>query len=68
MPQVTLTFILPDEKEEFNAHRLGPKALSTLWDIDNHCRGILKHGSPSGETAAILENIRRMIPEECLDV
>lgn len=67
MPIVTFTFDLPEDHAEFDAARLGRTALSVLWDIDNHCRSVLKHGEPSDETAAILEAIRRMIPDELLE-
>jgi hypothetical protein len=62
--KATLTYTLPDEQAEYDAARLGREALSTLWDIDQHCRSLLKHGSPSEETAALAEAIREMIGDE----
>jgi hypothetical protein len=65
--KATLTFSLPDEQGEFDAARLGSKALTTLWDIDQRCRSLLKHGDPSDETARLAEEIRGMIPGEMLE-
>jgi hypothetical protein len=39
----------------------------TLWHIDQHCRGAIKHGDVSQETARLLQQIREMIPGELLD-
>lgn len=68
MPTVTVTYTLPDEQSDFDAARLGRSALTTLWHIDQHCRSLLKHGSPSEETERLAEEIRAMIPAECLEV
>jgi hypothetical protein len=65
--KATLTFRLPDEQGEFDAARLGSKALMTLWDINERCRGLLKHGSPTDETARLAEEIRAMIDGELLE-
>ena len=67
MPTLTLTFTLPDEQLECDETLRSPAAHAALWDIDQHCRGLLKHGEPSPEVAAILEDIRRMIPWECIE-
>jgi hypothetical protein len=70
MPTATLRYTLPDEQAEFDAARQGAEAKSVLWDIDQRLRSILKHGDPSPETAALAEEIRRMIadsPEGLLD-
>jgi hypothetical protein len=63
----TLRFTLPDEQGEFDAARLGRSALSTLWDIDQRCRSLLKHGEPSDETRRLAEEIRGMIDAELLE-
>jgi hypothetical protein len=65
--KATLSFNLPDEQGEFDAARLGSKALAALWDIDQRCRSLLKHGDPSEETARLAEEIRGMIPGEMLE-
>jgi len=62
--KATLTFTLPEEQGEFDAARLGRAALSTLWEIDQHCRAAVKHGDPSEDAAALAEAIRGMISEE----
>jgi hypothetical protein len=66
--KATLTFTLPDEQGEYDAARLGRDALTVLWDIDQHLRGILKHGEPSPEVRKLCEEVRAMIPGEVLDV
>ena len=66
-PVATLRYRLPDEQDEFDAARLGSKALTTLWEIDQRCRSLLKHGDPSDETARLAEEIRGMIPGEMLE-
>jgi len=65
--KILLRFDLPDEQAEFDAARLGRTALSALWDIDQHCRAIVKHGDPSDETRELAEAIRAMISDELRD-
>jgi len=65
--QAILKFTLPDEQSEFDAARLGREALATLWEIDQHCRSRLKHGSPTQPERELAEEIRRLIPEELLE-
>ena len=67
MPSVTLRFTLPDEQAEFDAARIGRAACAALWDIDQRLRALLKHGSPSDETARLAEEIRTMIRDTCAD-
>lgn len=67
MPTLTITYTLPDEQAEYDAARLGRSALTTLWHIDQHCRSLIKHGEPSEETERLAEEIRAMIPGECLE-
>jgi hypothetical protein len=64
---VTFKFALPEEQGDFDAARLGSKALLTLWEIDQHCRSLLKHGEPTPEQAALAQEIRAMIDAELLD-
>jgi hypothetical protein len=61
MPVATLRYRLPDEQAEFDAAREGGAARLLLWDIDQHLRSIVKHGSPSTETRRLAEEIRGMI-------
>jgi hypothetical protein len=62
----TLRFNLPDEQPEYDAARLGREALTTLFEIDQGCRSLIKHGTPSDETRRLAEEIRAMIPAELL--
>jgi len=66
--KATLEFALPDDQGEYDRARLGPLAISTLWDIDQHLRSLVKHGEPSPEVRDLAEAIRNMIPAELLDV
>jgi hypothetical protein len=65
--KATLQFTLPEEQSEYDAARLGSKALLTLWEIDQRCRGLLKHGEPTEAEARLAEEIRAMIDAELLD-
>lgn len=68
--KATLTFTLPDEQGDFDAARQGSEARRVIWEIDQRCRSLLKHGEPSDETARLAEEIRQMIrdsPENLLD-
>jgi hypothetical protein len=47
---------------------LGREAISALWEIDQHCRAILKHHDPSDEVRQLCETLREMIPQACLEV
>jgi hypothetical protein len=66
--KATLTFTLPDDQGEFDAALLGREALTALWEIENHCRAILKHGDPREDMRELCEMIRAMIPPTCLEV
>ena len=57
----------PDEQGEYDAARLGSQALATLWDIDQRCRSLLKHGEPSDGERRLAEEIRGMIDGEMLE-
>lgn len=65
--RATLTYTLPDEQAEFDAAINGRKAFLALWEIDQRCRGLLKHGEPSGETRQLAEEIRQLIRDECAE-
>ena len=68
MPTVTLRYRLPDEQAEYDAARLGSEAMQVLWQIDQHCRSLCKHGTPTAEERRLAEQIRAMIPGEMLDI
>lgn len=66
MATATLTYDLSDPDDE-RLHRYalaGRDALLALEEIDNRIRSALKHGEPTPETQAILEEIRALIPYE----
>lgn len=63
MPIATLRYRLPDEQAEFDAARQGSEARRVIWEIDQRCRSLLKHGEPSDETARLAEEIRQMISD-----
>lgn len=67
MPIATLRFSLPDEEHEFRTAQQGRAAKSALWDIDQHCRSLLKHGEPTPEQRQLAEEIRNMISYTLLD-
>ena len=64
----TLKFTLPAEQAEFDAARLGSEAMQVLWQIDQTCRSLCKHGQPTAEERRLAEQIREMIPGEMLDI
>jgi hypothetical protein len=64
MPTVTLRFKLPDEEYEYKRAMMGSAALALLWDIDQHLRGLIKHGTISAETKEELQRVRNMIHED----
>jgi hypothetical protein len=66
MPTATLRYQLPEEEHEYRRAMLGDLAIQTLWHIDQHCRGAIKHGDVSQETARLLQQIREMIPGELI--
>jgi hypothetical protein len=67
VPTATLRYRLPEEQPEFDAARLGSSACACLWEIDQRCRSLLKHGSPSEETRALAEEIRLILREGCVE-
>jgi len=67
MPTITVRYRLPEEQGDYEAARLGRQAISALWEIDQHCRSLIKHGEPSEETRELAEEIRRLIPPDCLE-
>ena len=68
MPTAKLTYSLPDEQAEYDAARQGMEAKQVLWQIDQTCRSLCKHGEPTAEVRRLAEEIRAMIPGEMLDI
>lgn len=67
MPTVTIRYRLPDEQSDYDAARLGRDMAATLWDIDQRCRSLLKHGEPAQAERELAEEIRQMIVDGCPD-
>jgi hypothetical protein len=65
MPIATLRYTLPDEQGDYDAARLGRQMVAVIWEIDQRCRSLLKHGDPSEETARLAEEIRQLIRDQC---
>jgi hypothetical protein len=65
VPTATFRYRLPEEQPEFDAARLGSSACDCLWEIDQRCRSLVKHGEPSEETARLAEEIRQIIRDGC---
>jgi hypothetical protein len=64
MPRAALTFRLPEERVEFEAACQASAAKALLWDLDQHCRSILKYeAEPHEERVRLAEEIRQMIRE-----
>jgi hypothetical protein len=61
MPTARLTYRLPEEESEHRDALQGTYAKLLIWEIDQHCRALLKHGDPDEETRALAEQIRMMI-------
>ncbi len=61
--RATLSFNLPEDSAEFDAALQGVDASTTLWNIDRHCRSILKHCEPDEGEQRLAEEIRAMIAD-----
>jgi hypothetical protein len=61
--RATLSFNLPEETSEFDAALQGVEASTTLWQIDRHCKSILKHCEPDEGEQRLAEEIRAMIAD-----
>ena len=65
MPIATLRYTLPEEQGDFDAARLGRAMAATLWEIDQRCRSLVKHGEPTPEERRLAEEIRQLIRDGC---
>jgi hypothetical protein len=64
MPTARLTFRLPEEEPEFKTACQAAAAKSLLWDLDQHCRSIVKYEQePHEERRRLAEEIRQIIRE-----
>lgn len=67
MPIAILKFRLPEEEGDFNSALQWRDAKLVLWEIDQRCRSLLKHGEPTEEEGRLAQEIRDMIPSHLLD-
>lgn len=65
--KASLHFTLPEDQADLDAAMLGRDAIAALWEIENHCRALVKHGDQSDEVRMLCEMIRAMIPPACLE-
>jgi hypothetical protein len=63
MPHVIIRFRLPEDQGDFNAAMQGRDAKSVIWEVDQYCRTILKHGEPSDDERRHLGRIRDILRE-----
>lgn len=66
--RATLNFTLPDESDEFDDALQGHAAVSLLWEIDSHCRALIKYGEPTDSEARLAGEIRQMIAQSGVDI
>ena len=67
MPVATLKFNLPEEKSEYNLANKAGEYYCALWEIEQHCRSVLKHGHSYKTIEDLAEAIRNMIPDSLYD-
>jgi hypothetical protein len=63
MPKASIKFTLPEEEREFRIAINSGDISACLWEIDQYCRNILRHGDPAQELKIHLEHIRKIIFE-----
>lgn len=61
-----MEFNLPEESDEHRDALDGAKWKQAMWDLDQHYRGIMKHGDDDDE-AEHAEKVRDKIREICGD-
>lgn len=64
--KITFEFNLPEDQDDFEIHKRAVENESSLYEIRQYIRGLLKHTEISDETALILTRIRDLIPEGSL--
>jgi hypothetical protein len=52
----TLTFTLPEEREDFERACQSSSAFITLWDLDQYLRGLVKYGINESKFGGSQEN------------
>jgi hypothetical protein len=61
--KATLKFTLPDEQMEYALATKGSEYFSSLWEIAQVCRRVLKHEEVNAQRLLLAEEIERLIPE-----
>lgn len=56
--KASLTFELPEEREEHECALRGAEYLGRLDAVDNYCRSLIKHEELDDKTVEILERVR----------
>lgn len=66
-PKMVLTFDMHHHRNEYLMAMDGPNFWSALWEVDQFCRGVIKHddGSINKEGLQALETVRELIREHC---
>jgi hypothetical protein len=64
--KATLEFSLPEDKNEYLRAVYAAEAWSTLYDIDNMLRNMLKYGNDEYKTVEELANAVRAVARETL--
>lgn len=59
--KATLEFTLPEEGQEYRTCVNADRYYTTLWDVDQRLRNILKYENPKDSNA--FEDLRRIITE-----
>lgn len=61
--KLTLTFELPEERDEALLAVHAADLWSTLFDLDNDLRGEIKHGDHNSDRVAALIDMRELLHE-----
>lgn len=64
MPVATLTYQLPEEREEHAAALAGAGAIAAIHAVLEHARSRLKYGDLGPEATAEVEALRRLLYDE----
>lgn len=63
MSEITMKFKLPEEESEFALANKGGDFYSTLFTLDQACRGCLKYGHHFKTPDEVLEWVREQLPD-----
>jgi len=60
--EVLYQFVLPDNRLELARFQYADRMLSTLWEIENHCRHVIKY-QDEYDAYQLAEEIRKLVWE-----